>query len=156
MEYPAEYYDAIHSRDAILHMHDKSTLFKNMYKSLKPGGKLLITDYCRNDDKTVEDKKFEEYVKNYNYDLITIAKYKSFLTEAGFSNVDGIDNSRMFSDILKEELETLSCKDVEDKIKEIIGSKEYQAWYDLWKDKIHRVEKGEHVWGLFTAEKPLL
>ena len=75
MEYPAEHYDAIHSRDAILHMHDKSTLFKNMYKSLKPGGKLLITDYCRNDDKTIEDKKFEEYVKNYNYDLITIAQY---------------------------------------------------------------------------------
>ena len=28
----------------------------------------------------------------------------------------------------------------------------YEATCDLWKAKLERVEKGEHVWGLFTGK----
>ena len=34
------------SRDAIMHIEDKKSLYKNFYKTLKPGGQLLVTDYC--------------------------------------------------------------------------------------------------------------
>ena len=153
MEYPAEHYDVIHSRDAILHMHDKPTLFKKLYESLKPGGKLLITDYCRSLNGATRDAKFEEYVKNHNYDMISISQYESLLTDSGFANVVGIDISNKFSEILKKELEILSHEDIKRKMKDIIGLKDYEVWYNLWKDKIGRVENGHHVWGLFNANK---
>ena len=156
MDYPDECYDAIHSRDAILHMHDKSTLFKKIYKSLKPGGKLLITDYCRSSDVTTKDSAFEKYVTNHNYDIISIAQYELFLKGAGFQNVGGVDISNRFADILKKELKILSRNDIKEKMIEIVGLEDYEVWYSLWKDKIIRVENGEHVWGLLTASKPII
>ena len=37
------------SRDTILHIKDKPSLFSKFYSTLKAGGQLLITDYCRGD-----------------------------------------------------------------------------------------------------------
>ena len=47
MDYPEQFYDMVYSRDTILHIEDKLSLFKMFYKSLKPGGMVVITDYCR-------------------------------------------------------------------------------------------------------------
>ena len=40
MEYPTGFYDIVYSRDAILHMDDKESLFKKFLHSLKPGKQL--------------------------------------------------------------------------------------------------------------------
>ena len=37
MEYPDSFYDMVYSRDAILHMDDKESLFKKLLHCLKPG-----------------------------------------------------------------------------------------------------------------------
>ena len=154
MEYPTCYYDAVHSRDAFLHIHEKTKLFENLLKSLKPGGKLLITDYCCKPNSLNEDPKFLQYVKKFNYDILSIEQYKRYLQDSGFENVIGTDNSKMFLDILKKELNKLLDPDISTEIRKLICTKEYNEWCVLWKDKIKRVEHGGHVWGLFTANKP--
>ncbi|PON62194.1 S-adenosyl-L-methionine-dependent methyltransferase, partial [Parasponia andersonii] len=40
-------FDVIYSRDTILHIQDKPALFRSFYKWLKPGGKVVISDYCK-------------------------------------------------------------------------------------------------------------
>ena len=37
------------SRDTILHIADKEDLFRKFLYTLKPGGKLMISDYCHGD-----------------------------------------------------------------------------------------------------------
>ena len=37
------------SRDTILHIDDKEELFRKFLYTLKPGGKLMISDYCHGD-----------------------------------------------------------------------------------------------------------
>ena len=32
-----------------MHIEDKRALYKNFYNTLKPGGQLLVTDYCWGD-----------------------------------------------------------------------------------------------------------
>ena len=118
MKYPTEYYDAVHSRDAILHMKNKTKLLGNIYKCLKPGGKLLITDYCRNENSFQNDLAFSDYVKKYDYDILTVNEYEKCLKEAQFTDVVAIDNSKYFLDILHKELDTLSDKKT---AKEIVG-----------------------------------
>ena len=46
VEFPEATFDVIYSRDTILHIADKLALFKQFCKWLKPGGTLMISDYC--------------------------------------------------------------------------------------------------------------
>ncbi|KAE8681199.1 Phosphoethanolamine N-methyltransferase [Hibiscus syriacus] len=45
--YPENTFDVIYIRDTIMHIQDKPTLFRSFFKWLKPGGKVLISDYCK-------------------------------------------------------------------------------------------------------------
>ena len=38
MKYPANFYDIVYSRDTILHIEDKESLFRKFLHCLKPGG----------------------------------------------------------------------------------------------------------------------
>ena len=56
MEYPENFYDVVYSRDTILHIKEKEQLFRNFLHTLKPGGKLMISDYCRGDQVRSKDR----------------------------------------------------------------------------------------------------
>ena len=72
--------------DTILHINDKPALFRKLLKTLKPGGKLMISDYCRGDT-SQHTKAFQEYVKQRDYDLHTVTKYGEMLQKCGFKKV---------------------------------------------------------------------
>jgi len=52
---------------------DKPALFRTFYKWLKPGGKVLITDYCRSPKTPSPD--FAIYIKKRGYDLHDVQAY---------------------------------------------------------------------------------
>jgi phosphoethanolamine N-methyltransferase len=56
-----------------LFFQDKPALFRNFFKWLKPGGKVLISDYCRNAGEPSED--FAAYIKQRGYDLHDVKTY---------------------------------------------------------------------------------
>ena len=59
------------------------------FKWLKPGGRLLITDYCRSDAKPSEE--FATYIRQRGYDLHSVTAYGRMLDDAGFSDVAAQD-----------------------------------------------------------------
>ncbi|CAI9113676.1 OLC1v1014322C2 [Oldenlandia corymbosa var. corymbosa] len=71
--YPDGTFDVIYSRDTILHIQDKPALFKSFYKWLKPGGRVLISDYCKKAGTPSED--FAQYIKQRGYDLHDVQAY---------------------------------------------------------------------------------
>ena len=89
--YPAEAFDVIYSRDTILHIQDKPALFKQFMKWLKPGGKLLISDYCRAPE--APSATFAKYIKQRGYDLHSVADYGKMISEAGFAKVEAEDRT---------------------------------------------------------------
>jgi SAM-dependent methyltransferase len=46
-DYAPASFDVIYSRDCLLHIADKAALFVKFFTWLKPGGRILISDYCR-------------------------------------------------------------------------------------------------------------
>ncbi|GJN17995.1 hypothetical protein PR202_gb05106 [Eleusine coracana subsp. coracana] len=89
--YPDNTFDVIYSRDTILHIQDKSSLFKSFFKWLKPGGKVLISDYCRSPGEPSEE--FAAYIKQRGYDLHDVEAYGQMLKNAGFHDVVAEDRS---------------------------------------------------------------
>ncbi|KAG2274303.1 hypothetical protein Bca52824_056858 [Brassica carinata] len=52
---------------------DKPALFKTFFKWLKPGGRVLITDYCKSDE--TPSPVFAEYIKQRGYDIHDVQAY---------------------------------------------------------------------------------
>lgn len=150
--FPENTFDVIYSRDTLLHIPEKAELFKKFLTWLKPGGKLMITDYCRGSDSLSED--FVQYVAQRGYSLVTREEYGSLCSGAGFAQVNAEDRSGQFLNILKKELS--HAKAIKEDFIAEFSLKDYTDIVDGWTSKIVRVENGDHVWMLLHASKPLV
>jgi len=139
-----EHYDAVYSRDVFLHISNKSSLFKVLYRCLRGDGKLLFTDYCCAEKPW--QAEFSDYVDKRGYSLHTVDSYAHLLTDAGFVNVEGTDRSERFIKTLGSEIERINLSEIEQSVKDSLTAD--------WQDKIRRTEQGDHRWGLFVASKP--
>ncbi|CAF0782745.1 unnamed protein product [Rotaria sp. Silwood1] len=149
-EFKANSFDAVYSRDTILHITDKMSLFSRLYSWLKPGGQLFISDYsCA--PRHEWSKEFEEYVNQRRYALLTVSEYGKLLESVGFKNVDAQDATEKFVECLKMELTRIeSTKD--DFIREF-SSDDYDHLIEGWHKKLERCAKGDQRWGIFRARK---
>ncbi|XP_061354642.1 phosphoethanolamine N-methyltransferase-like [Gastrolobium bilobum] len=147
--YPEKTFDVIYSRDAMLHIQEKPTLFRSLYKWLKPGGKLLITDYCKSAESP--SLEFAEYIKKGGYYIHELKAYEQMLKSAGFDDVIAEDRSDLFVKTLKQELKALENK--KDDFIHDFSEEDYNEVVQRWKAKQIRGESGEQVWGLFIASK---
>ncbi|KAK9800739.1 hypothetical protein WJX73_003088 [Symbiochloris irregularis] len=144
-------YDVIYSRDTILHIQDKPTLFKRFLRMLKPGGKLLISDYCRSPK--APSPGFAAYIKQRGYDLHSVKDYGSMLEGAGFVEVQAEDRTWQFKECLAQEKQK-ALQEQAAFVKEF-SQDDFNHLMQGWEDKLARVAEGEQCWGLFQAVAPL-
>ncbi|KAJ6687759.1 PHOSPHOETHANOLAMINE N-METHYLTRANSFERASE 1 [Salix koriyanagi] len=147
--YPNNTFDVIYSRDTILHIQDKPALFRSFFKWLKPGGKVLISDYCKSAG--TPSPEFAEYIKQRGYDLHDVKAYGQMLRDAGFDEVIAEDLSDQFNKVLRRELNALE-KDKDEFICDF-SEGDYNDIVGGWKAKLIRSSSGEQRWGLFIAKK---
>nr|DBA17099.1 TPA: hypothetical protein GDO54_002594 [Pyxicephalus adspersus] len=149
--FPEASFDVVYSRDTILHINDKGALFRRFFSWLKPGGKLLITDYCCGEKPW--SPVFQEYVKQRGYILYTPEEYGQFLEKVGFVNVQAQDRTEQFVQVLNKEV--TRTQEIKQEFIESFSEEDYNYIIDGWKEKLHRCSLGDQRWGLFYAEKPL-
>ncbi|KAI9173933.1 hypothetical protein LWI28_009075 [Acer negundo] len=147
--YPDNTFDVIYSRDTILHIQDKPALFRSFFKWLKPGGKVLISDYCKSSG--TPSSEFAEYIKQRGYDLHDMKSYGQMLSDAGFVDVVAEDHTDQFLQVLERELAAVE-KDKDAFIHDF-SEEDYNAIVGGWKAKLIRSSSGEQRWGLFIAKK---
>ena len=82
MNIPNNSIDRVVSQEAIVHHPDKLTLFKDIYRILKPGGIFSFQDWFLTDDKLA--KRTDKIYKSF---LEPIENYIEYLEKAGFVNI---------------------------------------------------------------------
>ncbi|XP_006655550.1 LOW QUALITY PROTEIN: phosphoethanolamine N-methyltransferase 1-like [Oryza brachyantha] len=147
--YQPNTFDVIYSRDTILHIHDKPALFRSFFKWLKPGGKVLISDYCRSPGKPSEE--FAAYIKQRGYDLHDVKTYGKMLEDAGFHHVTAEDRTDQFLRVLQRELAEVEKN--KDAFLADFTQEDYDDIVNGWNAKLKRSSAGEQKWGLFVATK---
>ncbi|XP_041652993.1 phosphoethanolamine methyltransferase isoform X2 [Cheilinus undulatus] len=147
--FPEGSFDVVYSRDTILHIDDKLALFKRFHSWLKPGGQLLISDYCCGEKPWTP--VFEAYVKQRGYILCTPSQYSKFIEEAGFSNVRAEDQTAQFIGVIKTELQRAEA--IKDEFIAEFSEEDYLAIVNGWREKLGRSNSGDQRWGLFYATK---
>jgi len=143
-------YDAIFSRDVFFYIQDKGALFSNLYKALKPGGRLVFTDYCQSEKKQVSGE-FEEYVSMRGYSLTTLEEYKGLLSAAGFKIISAEDRSNQLIGCIESELKKV--RDSKNIFEDALGAENVVALESSWVTKLRFVKEEEHAWGLFVVTK---
>lgn len=151
VEYEPASFDVVYSRDVILHIKDKAALFENFFKWLKPGGIVMISDYCCGDGEPSE--RFQEYVAQRGYHLLTPAEYGKVLESCGFADVVAKDSTDRFVEVLTSEL--TRTKASKDEFIADTSQEDYDAIVNGWQAKIERCGDGDQKWGFFMAKKPL-
>jgi len=149
MEYPENFYDVVYSRDTILHIDDKLSLYKKLLSCLKPGGKLMITDYNHGDKE--HSDRFKKYVAGRGYLLLTVEQYGDIIRKAGFNKVVATDVSSYMMEIMTDELEKFAK--IKEKFIIQFSEEDYDYIHDGWLEKMGRVSDGDQVWGFYTATK---
>ncbi|CAI5471285.1 unnamed protein product [Closterium sp. Yama58-4] len=93
--FPDASFNCIYTRDTLLHIQDKPFLFSRFHRWLKPGGRVLITDYCSGKDKEEQwSEEFRGYVAQRGYHLVTVKRYSEMLQTAGFHVLKAEDRSQ--------------------------------------------------------------
>jgi len=153
-EFEENSYNVIYSRDALIHIPHKDSIYVKFYNCLKPGGRLVFTDYCYGDAKVEEySEEFQKYIAKRDYDLITVSKHGEFLKKAGFTKVSAQAKNDWFADSLHRELQLLYDKKSE--FLQKYGQKEFDNLEEGWLSKLERIKRGEQTWVLCYAEKPV-
>jgi len=148
------FFHAIYSRDTILHIQDKSALFSSFFSWTKPGGRLLISDYCcGQEDRNLWSEPFSQYVKQRGYQLHTIQQYGKLLEDAGYCEVEAIDVTDYLVERCDEELKRL--KPLQREFVAEFSQEDYDYLVEGWRSKVARCLQGDQRWGLFIAKKPL-
>ncbi|XP_053133747.1 uncharacterized protein LOC128337138 [Hemicordylus capensis] len=148
--FPEGSFDVVYSRDTILHVADKSTLFGRVLVWLKPGGQLLVSDYCCGPRPW--SKAFTEYVRQRGYSLLTPQEYGQVLKEAGFTQVQALDRTERMLSALTQELQELE-QNWERFVQEF-SEDEFESMASGWREKLQRCADGDQCWGVFYAVKP--
>jgi phosphoethanolamine N-methyltransferase len=102
---PADAFDLAWTRDAILYVPEKRKVWRQVFNSLKPGGQLFITDFCRSGGDL--SAKFSAYLEQCRYHLQDIGDYTDTLRQAGFEIVTAENVTSEFIDSLEKEREEL-------------------------------------------------
>ncbi|KAI9992734.1 hypothetical protein PInf_014602 [Phytophthora infestans] len=142
-------FDVVYSRDTILHIEDKEALFAKFFRWLKPGGRVLISDYCQGEQEPSD--RFKAYVAGRGYYLLSPSQYGRVLESVGFTSVQAEDRTEQFVGVLKDEL-TRTLAQKEQFVAETSES-DFKYIVDGWEAKIVRCGEGDQKWGLFYGKK---
>ena len=146
----SEPFDVVWSRDALMHLHDKPTLFKRLHDLLAPGGYLVVTDYARGVGAGSPD--FQAYVKSTGYHLVDPASYGKLLEGAGFVDVEVEDATGKFIDIMKREAARLESN--REDFVGMFSEPDLQYLIERWAMKDGFCRAGDMKWGIYKARRP--
>ena len=102
LPFPDASYDAVFSKDAILHERDKETLFAEIHRVLRPGGRLLMSDWLRGEGAHLDDEVRD--LAGEGWTMCTLAETAA-LVEASGLVVDAIvDRQPWYAELVGQEL----------------------------------------------------
>ncbi len=101
-------FDVVFSKDAMIHVPDKETLFAELYRVLKPGGRLAASDWLISHDGE-PSAEMNDYVaaEGLMFGMASPARYLDAMRAAGFVEVAAVDRNGWYREVARAELDRL-------------------------------------------------
>jgi len=153
LDIPDESVDIVFSKEVFLHFPNKEDLLKDIYRVLKPNGRIVVSDWMRIDDNP-PSKQMQEYIAAEGLDMYmcSLKHYEEVLKNTGFIDIVLKDRNAWYLNKAKTELAAIEGS-LQKQVIDVIGLDETNGAIDIWKKLIGVLEIGEHRPGHFKAVK---
>ena len=145
--------DLVFSKEVFLHISNKDELIKDIYRVLKPGGMVAVSDWMRIDDNS-PSIQMQEYIAAEGLDMYmcSLKRYEQALKNTGFIDIVMKDRNVWYLNKAQQELAAIEGP-LNKQVIDVIGPEETAGAIDIWKKLIGVLEIGEHRPGHFKAVK---
>jgi 2-polyprenyl-3-methyl-5-hydroxy-6-metoxy-1,4-benzoquinol methylase len=155
MPFPDASFDAVFSKDAMIHIADKEWLFAQVFRVLKPGGLFAASDWLTSHDGS-PSAAMRSYLdaEGLSFGMASPARYRRALDAAGFKAVELRDRNPWYRDVAPVELARMKGP-LFDKAAAAVGDDYVRKNIHTWESMIRVLESGEHRPTHLRATKPL-
>ncbi len=97
-----ESFDVVFSKDAIVHIPDKDALFRDIYRVLRPGGCIALSDWYRSEEPLTEE--MAAWLERFGSDfaMTPIQNDANLLGSVGFVDTTILDRNAWFAEFCRE------------------------------------------------------
>ena len=111
LSFAAETFDVVFSKDSMIHIEDKSALFQEVMRVLKPGGRFVASDWLSGEgDEAMAALDQYRKVSHLHFTPATATEMAATLGNAGFLDVETRDRNAWYAAVCAHELEQIECQ----------------------------------------------
>ncbi len=143
LPFDANSFDVVFSKDSIVQIPDKSALFAEVHRVLRPGGRFLASDWLRGGTGPYSAEMMEFFrLEGIAYNMASLEESAAALREAGFADVELRDRNAWYLGLAERELASLEGP-MRPLIVERIGAARAEHFITNWRQLVLVVRRGE-------------
>lgn len=147
-------FDVVFSKDALIHVHDKAGIMAEMFRVLRPGGRLVLSDWLRGKD-AVHDADAAELnrISGHDFRMGNLEDMAALAAAAGFTAIETEDRNAWYRQEARAEHARLKG-DLGRAFAALFGEDALQEELDFYDFLIGMVDRGALRPGHLRAVKP--
>ena len=154
LPFPPESFDIVFSKDAIVHIADKHTLMKDVFRVLKPGGWFTASDWLiGHDDPPSPEMRDYILAEGLDFGMASPTRYRDAMEEAGFTDITINSRNHWYRQTARQELAAMSGPLYASSV-DRLGKDFVDHNIEIWTKMLVVLDSGEHCPTHVRGRKP--
>ena len=146
-------FDVVISSGAFTQTPDKTRIFAEAFRVLRPGGTLSSYDWLKGPDDYSEDMLYWFKMEELTYALETLEGFSRYFDTAGFVSVASEDATAWYREEARREYDLIKGG-LNPRMVDLLGQKDADHFVENWRSLVVVIDNGEMRQGYCRGQRP--